>query len=868
MNNNYFTFFTEAICFWCIYYAVRLKRKNLFLLLNQLAVYVQSFVFSCLRCAGVLGTAFLLSGADVHAETKEYDFSIPSQNVETALNQLAAQTELMLLFPYDPVFPKHSSGVSGKYSVHDALSVLLKDTGLMGDLTQSGVIIISTMKHNQSEESKMKNRRNLLAATIAFFGSNATYGLVAADSDFILEEVIVTAQKRAQSLQEVPISETVLNEGALRNAGIDSGADISRQTPNLRVSLLGNESQPKFAMRGISTKEFNLNGISPTGVFFDGVYVGASYLGGAQIYDIERVEVLRGPQGTLFGKNTVAGAINFISKSPTFQPEGYVTAGLGSNGFWEVKGAGELPLIDDRLSARLAFNLGRSDGFVENKNPDGRDLSSIDRGSFRLTLGYQNFEGLEASFRLFRSESNPRAVGAIAEGLLPGGVNALGVNPRVNPYDGSKLDSTETATDRSGDLRALGTGGYLTIEKDLGQMTLTSITSYIEGEFDNTVEADGTTDNLLHLDFGAEHEEISQDLRLTSHDEGDLSWIVGLYYFKDIVDVDTTFHIFEGFGGPVLGQQFSQTRESYAAYIDGTYKLDDSWTVYGGLRFTEDDGFLEDFQVTPVVPLQPGKVSYSDGEPTGRLGLRKILENDDMIYAQFSYGYRSSAINGGALDLGALNVAAPESIKAYEVGYKSQWLDRRLTFNSSIFLYDYEDQQFLNLIDISQQQLLNAGSSRISGLEFEIAFHPVENLSFTAGLGLLDSEYRDLILNGVDLGGNELIEAPHHTFNLSGDYTMYLGDGGSLSFHLDANKVDDQFFHATNSDAFSADAYWDVGTRITYRSPSEKFKIALYGKNLTDNDEVTGVETESNTATRFATVPLPRRFGLDFTVSF
>ncbi|NIB43448.1 TonB-dependent receptor [Pseudomaricurvus alkylphenolicus] len=718
---------------------------------------------------------------------------------------------------------------------------------------------------------KIKSRKQLLAAMISFLGgSNGSLEAVAEthSAGFEIEEIVVTAQKRAQSLQEVPISETVLDSDDLKNSRIESGTEIARQAPNLQVSLLGNEMQPKFSMRGVSTKEFNLNGISPTGVFVDEVYIGASYLGGAQIYDIERVEVLRGPQGTLFGKNTTAGAINFISKKPIYEKDGYITGGFGSNDFWELKGAGELPIIEDTLSARLAFNMGSSDGYIENQNPDGRDLSNIDRESFRLTLGYQNGDGVEANLRLFRTESNPRAIGAINDGLLPGGVNSVGVNPRVNPYTGERLASDETATDRSGDIEVVGSGGYLTADIDLGFATLTSISSYIEGEFSNLVDADGTINNILHLDFGAEHREISQDIRLSSNTDGNVTWIAGLYYFRDSVDIDTTFHVMEEFGGPVLGQSYRQTRTSYAIYLDGTYELTESITFYGGIRYTEDEGVLEDFQVTPIVPRQSDKVRYDDGEPTGRIGIRKHFGNDSMVYAQFAYGYRSSAINGGALSPSEVTVADPEKIEAFEIGYKSQWFDRRLTLNSSVFHYDFTDQQFLNLVNIGNQQLLNAGSSTITGLEVELTAHVSENLSFNAGFGLLDSEYDKLELNGVDLSGNELIEAPRRSANIAGNYTIVTDNNGEFIFHMDANYIGSQYFHATNSPEFTGDSSWDVGARIAYRSSSNKFEVSLYGKNLTDNDEIVGVETEVTTQTRFATVPFPRRFGIDVTVNF
>ncbi|MBR9871439.1 MAG: TonB-dependent receptor [Gammaproteobacteria bacterium] len=828
------------------------------------------------KCILLLSIFLALFFSSANASDKTYLFDIPQQRADGALTALANQTDITVVYDFDAISQYEAKGLKGRYTVRTAVSLMLENTNLTYEFSVNDHLTV-TVNNNFSGEKVMnvKTKKSLLAAVIGFFaGSSGIQSVMAGSGDirFEIEEVVVTAQKRAQSLQDVPISETVLDSDALRNSKIGSGTEVARLAPNLQVSLLGNDMQPKYSMRGISTKEFNLNSISPTGVFFDEVYIGAAHIGGSQVFDIERVEVLRGPQGTLFGKNTTAGAINFITKKPQFEKGGYLSAGIGSYNFRELQGAVELPIVEDRLSARLAFSTSSSDGHIENKNPDGRDLSGTDRDSFRLTLGYQDEDGLDANLRLFRTESNPVAIGAINEGLGAGGVNAAGVNPRINPFTGEKLDRDEIATDRSGDIYVLGAGGYLTIEKDLGFATLTSITSHIEGEFLNFVDADGSIASLIHVDFDAEHKEISQDLRLSSNTDGAVTWIAGLYYFKDEVDIVTTFHLFDE--AVLQSLSFKQTRKSYAAYLDGTYDINDSWTLYGGLRYSDDDGVLEDYQVLSnipalIVPLQTGNVGYTDAEPTGRLGIRKHFDNDSMAYAQFSYGYRSSAIAGGAINLEQLTVAEPETIKAYEIGYKSQWFDRRLTLNSSLFHYKFTDQQFLNVVGIQDQQLVNAGSSTITGLELELVAHVTENLKFTAGLGLIDSEYDELVLDGVDYSGNELIEAPKRTFNFASDYAMVLdNDSGEINFHLDANYVGRQFFHATNIAEFEGDPSWDVGARVSYQSPSDKYEVALYGKNLTDNDNPSGIEVLSGVGTTFETVPFPRRFGIDFKVNF
>lgn len=709
----------------------------------------------------------------------------------------------------------------------------------------------------------------LAGATLPTSVLAQTAAVPTAGSALTTDDIIVTAQKREQRLQDVPVSVTVLGNQALTNAKIDTGTEIARQTPNLRVSLLGDESQPKFALRGLSTPEFNLNAISPTGIFFDEVYIGASYLGGAQLFDVERVEVLRGPQGTLFGKNTTAGAINFISKAPTFRNEGEITAGGGSYGFREVKGAGEAPLIADRLSVRFAFDVARSNGYIKNLNPAGRNLSSIDRAAGRLSLGYKDDSGFDATLRVFAVQDDPRAIGAINEGTGPGGTNAYGINPRVNPFTGAPLTRHQVVTDRSGNIEVRGVGGYLTMNKDLGFATLTSITSFVKGRFLNLVDGDGTIAPLLHIDFAAKNREFSQDLRLSSNPGSPLQWIIGVYHQQDKVDVDTNYFLFGGSPFQIgLDQQYTQKRRSFAAYADLTYDISDMFTVYGGIRYTKDKGRLYDFRVVPIIPTQPAQ-RYNDGQPTGRAGLRVKLTPDIMIYGQYARGYRSSAINGGALTNPAdLSVAKPEKLDAYEVGLKSELFDRLLTFNASAFLYNFRNQQFINVVGIGAQQLVNAGRSRIKGIELEASLRPFAGFSLSAGLGLLDSEYRQLILNGVDLAGKELIEAPHHTLNLAGDYTLNVGHGNALSFHADATNVASQFFSPTNAPVFRVPAYWDLGARVAFRMSDGRYELAVYGKNLTNNTKSTGIQIDPSTQTKFSTVPYPRRYGVELTAKF
>ncbi|SFU77973.1 TonB-dependent receptor [Pseudoduganella namucuonensis] len=719
----------------------------------------------------------------------------------------------------------------------------------------------------------MRNTKKNVLGTVAVLGmaASAHAQQAPAPANHIADEnkVVVTAQKREQFLQEVPVSVNVMNAQSLANAKLDTGTEIARLVANLRVSTLGDESQPKFSLRGISSSEFNLNAISPTGAFFDEVYVGAQYLGGAQIFDVERVEVLRGPQGTLFGKNTTAGAVNFISRKPTFRQQGELTLGVGSNNYREAKGMVEVPLIENRLSARLAFTGARSDGYIKNVNPAGHDLSNIERKAMRLTLGYKGDDGLTGTLRLFAVNNNPEAIGATNEGLAANGLNANGKDPRVNPFTGARLGDREVATDRSGVIEVRGSGGYLTLNKSLDFGTITSITSFLNGRFLNLVDADGTMDPLLHIDFRSKTHEFSQDLRFSSSFDGPFQFIAGVYHQRDNVDIGTTYTIF---GGPpvlpILGQRYHQERRSHAAYVDGTYDVDERVTVYGGLRYTRDEGDLSGFHVTPIIPVQP-TLSYSDAKPTGRLGASMKVTRDLMVYGHYARGYRSSAFNGGALTNAAdLNVAKPEYLNSFEVGVKSQVLDRKLTLNASAFRYDFKQQQFLNVVGISSQQLVNAGQSQITGAEFEAMLQATRDLRFNASVGLLDGTYRSLLLNGADLSGKRMIEAPRYTANAGIDYNMLVAGGYKLSFHGDASLVGEQYFLATNAPKSRVGVTRDVAARVALLSPSKKVEVAVYGKNLSDNRNPTGIVLDPTSQTKFTTVPYPRRYGVDVTFRY
>lgn len=690
-----------------------------------------------------------------------------------------------------------------------------------------------------------------------------------------INEIIVTAQKRAQSVQDVPIAITAVSGSSLGTLQMRSGTELARQTPNLSVSVLGNEDQPKFSVRGISQTAFDLNASSPTGIFYDEVFVRSSFLGGAQLFDMERVEVLRGPQGTLFGKETVGGAVSYITRAPEFNNSGYLSAELGNYSYIGLQGAANVQLVEDRLALRVSFNTSDSDGFVKNLLPGGRDKSNFNKVAIRTALKYQNDSGFDATLRYSFTRSSPEAVGTNVTGYLPGNTNAFGFDPRRDPTTGELLGAREGYYDRDGRIRVRGDGVSLTLNKELGNVTLTSISSYLKGYFLNEVDGDGSAANLLALDFEAKTKEYSQDLRLATQFDGPFNLIAGLYYFRDTLD--NLFHVSQFDGGFDARQTYRQTRTSYAGYLDGTYEFSPTVSLYGGIRVTHDKAKMRDFTSVVNIPglgIPSTDVDYTETQPSGRLGLRYKPSSDFMAFAQYARGYRSGGFNGGAVVFpGDLTTAKPEFLDAYEVGIKSRLFDRRVTLNLSAFHYQFKDQQFIDSISVINQALVNAGKSRINGIEAEISANITPQLRLSTGLGYLDAKYTRLVLNGIDLAGNRMIEAPKFSMSAAADYTVPLGASTELTLHGDMVHKSSQFFTAYNDDVFPfslghTPGFEEYNARIGVSFDDGKYEFGVWGKNLSDNKTLVGVGIETNTLLRFGTVPYPRRYGVDFQVKF
>ncbi len=565
-----------------------------------------------------------------------------------------------------------------------------------------------------------------------------------------LEETIVTAERRQQALLEVPVSIAVISAEQLNESRLITLNNVSERVSNFQAALPNGEVLPIFSIRGVSMSDYSVNQSSPISVYLDEINLTANYTHGLPLYELQRVEVLRGPQGTLYGRNATGGAINLISNTPDFDSDGYLKLAYGNYAYRSIDAAYETPLIGDVLAARLAVSAAKGDGYVDNHYNDGGDLSAIDRRAARLTFNWQSSDDLSLVLRLNSGRSDPETQAVIAEATNPSGLDTLSeilslINKgyrRPDHYDASdtdsnKVDKTTIKTD----------GGSVDLNWDFVDHTLTSITGYYKGDYDHRADSDGMPIQLLEMDYLTNMEQWSQDLRISSEQTDPLAYTVGIYFAKDTVDTHVITEWLHDLQDPNLppspvsgfttDQRYNQDRKTKAAYGQLSYNLSQPLVATIGLRYTEDDSrlynvhtFQGDYDGSPLLGLIPGPGLYaanavhpsqsiSDHEWTGTLKLNYSFSDDLMTYISYSRGYRSGAFNGAATWSAAeLAPVAPETINAYEIGSKGRLFGGAMEYSGALFYYDYRDQQFLNVVG-TQQLLDSARRSTINLISYQ-----------------------------------------------------------------------------------------------------------------------------------------------------
>ncbi|MBB3862735.1 iron complex outermembrane receptor protein [Novosphingobium hassiacum] len=696
-------------------------------------------------------------------------------------------------------------------------------------------------------------------------------------------QIIVTATKRAENLQSVPISVTAIGGNVLERARVTNVDDLLTKVVNLQLNSVVGDNTPIFAMRGVSMSDYSLNQSSPIATYYDEVYKSNFALLGVSMFDLERVEVMRGPQGTLYGKNTTGGAVNLIARKARLgETGGDFSAGYGNYGRIDINGAANVP-FGEKVAVRVAGTFARADGWFKNIVPSKADLASVREWALRGTIYAEPSDGLRLTLRASTSKQTPRNYGIHAQ---PEAINRAG------------LDKWEIAANIDERRLAKTWSVALTADLDVADwLTLTSITSYDDGVLWFHEDTDGTATKTLEIPYFDDASQFAQDLRFTSDTGNPFDFILGIYFNREKVLNATTLEISQDVdsdGVPgitaddcatglplacLFSNRFAQTKKSFAIYSDVKYAFTDALTLRGGLRYTHDRGLQSDFEanvfgvdatlIANLIPLS--ELRYKTENLSSKIGLDYKFANGNLLYAHVSRDYRAPSFNAQAFfDPSELSVAKPEAVTAYEAGAKLGVAGSATTLNFAAFYYDYRNQQFLNVDPTNAAQtLLNIDKSRIYGGEAELSLRASDMLSLRGGLGMLSSQIVRGSVSGVNVEGNRLSNAPRLTFNLGADLTLLDTDTGRLSLHPNVAYQSNQFFEVLNISRLRQPGYAIVEGHLDFETSDGRWNASIWGKNLTNKYYFTSrIDLLAGFGLDYNHVGRPRTYGLTLGVRF
>jgi iron complex outermembrane receptor protein len=737
------------------------------------------------------------------------------------------------------------------------------------------------------------NYRSMLLGLVVLFATAVMYAERAegADSnvedDPAVEEIVVTGLRRAETVLETPAAITALGAEELNAKGVSEIVDIQYLVPSLQYGeFLGRR---QVAIRGIG--EF----VDAPGVMVsvDGVVQSIASSSQLSHLDLERVEVLRGPQGTLYGRNATGGAVNFISAKPTDELTGHIKGGYAEYDHKSIEGVISGP-IGDRVAVRLAANfLDAGEGWIENVQPGEDDLMMGEKSNARLTVVADLTDTLAATFTYGRSTSE----GAwdhwsmIYEHYDLGVASGLpATNTRTTPP--SEILFTEeprkvynlgpSDSDREYDSYSL------TLDWDIGDISFKSITALQDWSDEFINPADGTSLGLFNRLRTAETETFTQEVTLTGT-HGDFEWVAGGYYMDD----ERSSRLFFDFPVPALfplpvpiqldiQEPFYDT-ESKAAFVDVTWSVSDRVRLGAGLRRTEEDkeqghAFTVNGKfptgIVPIVQVCGPEVfvqKWDESDNTIRASVEYDLSEDSMVYTSYSEGFKVGGVNSS--DCNA--PWNPETVDSIEIGYKASFGDGATTLRAAAFHYDYSDFQVAQVIGF-QGVITNAGDAEIRGLELELTSLLNENWSVNGGFTLLDSEYGSFLntdtlranLGLLENKGNPLSYAPDTSINLGVAYETPVKFGGHLTVSVDASYRSRVYYREFDQRKDSTDPYTIVNVNVNWRSDDDLYGARLFVRNVTDEEYVTNIQGSNTTYGRQGTWNMPRQMGVEVTRFF
>jgi len=738
--------------------------------------------------------------------------------------------------------------------------------------------------------------RALLAASASVTVFALTSPAIAAQADTEVGEVLVTAQKKSENINDVPLAVTAVS-GEKLDAIRSSGGDIrvfSARVPSLTLESSFGRTFPRPYIRGLGNTDFDLNASQPVSFVYDEVVLETPVLKGFPLFDIDQVEVLKGPQGTLFGRNTPAGVLKFDSAKPTQTFEGYAQASYATFSTINAEGAISGPILPGVLAGRLSGLYQHRDDWVDNTFTGKKNASEgYDQFALRGQLLFTPTEDFSALLNLHYQhlDGTPRVFRA--------NIIQKGTNNFVPGFERDEIaqDAQSRAVQK---VESAGANLKLTYDFGEGLPTLTSITAYERVDTYSRADIDGGFGAVFAppsgpglIPFPSEsadgipfHRQFTQEVRLAGQN-GPLGYTVGAFYFNESIKIDSYDYNTLG-GGSLQGYAYqNQKSESWALFANADYQVNDQLKVGGGLRYSDDKkDFLAQRTLSPFGAPATAilRANPDTSEVSFNVNATYAVSDDLNAYARVSRGYRAPSIQGRLVFGDTLSVAKKETVMSYEAGIKGKLPEARARFDAAVFYYRANDLQITAVGGGANfNRLLNADKATGYGFEFNAEAEPVDRLILTAGFSYNHTELQDSGLatapcgsgctvldpagtlpGTVSIDGNSLPNAPKWIANFTAGYSWPVGEGEIFVFTDWAYRSKVNFFLYESAE-YNDDKLLEGGLRLGYRAPGEKWEVAAFGRNITNDKSLEG-GIDFNNLTGF--VNDPRIIGVEVKTKF
>lgn len=730
-----------------------------------------------------------------------------------------------------------------------------------------------------------KPLRTPLALAIGM-ASSMTYAQEAAQAETAeassgLEEVVVTAQKREQNLQDTPIAIAAFDAQTLEDQQVKDISDLSSSIPNVQiVPAPGGSTGATIAIRGSSMINPAVTWEPSVGIYVDGVFVAKNMGGLFDVAELERVEVLRGPQGTLYGKNTTGGAVSLVSRKPAEEFGGKVKAGAGNYGYTEYSLSVDSGKLGGVASFNVAYDKRDRDGFYDNTLPVGEpmidEFKKLDSEAGRIAALFDVTDALEISYAYDWSERN----NTVAFGQFEPGIPSASAPGGFKPAKTERLD--EGSLDGAGEEKSETSGHTLNIAWDISDtLMLKSITGVREMNFFDSNDYDGFPIVGFHTDRDISSDQVSQEFQLVGQ-VGDINYVLGAFYFNEDSDAVNPFIV----GGAPVDNRYGVDATSYALFGQVDWMVTDLLTLTFGARWTEEekDSYVSHNGSALVMLGEDYSAKASDKwNNVSPMMVASYAFTDEITgYAKVSQGWKAGGFNGEALNqVQAETPYDEETLTSYEVGMKSRWLDNRLQANVAIFYNDIEDMQVSNYLG-AYSIVENAGEAKVTGFELETMYAITDSLTAFFNYGYLDSSYDEYVIvtgtGNVDIAKDaEFPYSPESKYSLGLEHVAELGFA-QLRTRIDYSYTDSQFFYAEQPKAnlTAAEDFSLLNARIAMTdiavAGDNTLEFGIWGKNLTDEEYrlngIPGTDAMGNFVAGINYYGDPRTMGADVTFKF